>query len=194
MVTKSLNNPQVIEERLGYSDESRGESELQQVIEKAFRRLEMKVGRRQSEIISFNRYDKNDNLVLEKELKLRPVLEVDRVRVGDTVVNPGDYTVDEESGTITFADNFEDDYLSGVGLGLTVNEAEVSYIPKQYKDLEYWLAVKEMLAGNVIQLDEDVVSTSIDQAEKEVYRLQKMINRTRVSGSFTDGRNPRGYK
>jgi len=194
MVTQSLNTPDRIEQRLGYSDDSYGETELQRVLEKSFRRLEMKVGRQQSEVVVFNEYDKNDNLILEKELKLRPVLEVDKIRVGDTVVNSEDYTVDKESGTITFADNFEDDYLSSVGLGLSVREATVSYIPKQYKDLEYWLAVKEMLAGNIVQVDEDVLNTTIDQAEKEVYRLQKMINRTRVTGSFTDGRVNRGFK
>jgi len=194
MVTKSFNNPQTLQSKLGYTDDSYGESDLQEVIEKAHRRLETLVGRKQTDVIRFHERDKDGDYILEKDLQMRPILEFSHVTTGNTRVDPSVYEVDEETGTITFTQEFADDYVGAQGLGVRRTEAEAVYVPKHYKDLEYWLAVKEMLAGSIVQIDEDQTNTTVEQAQKEVHKLQKMINRSRVTGSFTDGVNVRGYR
>lgn len=196
MVTKSLNSPDELINRLGYADDSYGDTDIQEVIERAHRRMESSVGRSVQEDIRFDEFTDGQEYVKDYKLDFRPVLEVEKIVVGNKRVPDEDYNVDHSEGVITFTDSF---FSETIGLrGLTgfrgVEGFSVVYVPKIFKDLEYWLTVYDMFSGSIVSIDEENTNTSIEQAKEQAAGLSKQVNRSSVIGAFSDGFRPRGYR
>jgi len=196
MVTKSFNSPDELINRLGYTDDSYGDSDIQEVIERAHRRMEGGVGTSVHEDVRFDEFTEDGEYVKEYQLDFRPVLEVEKVVVGNKRVKEEDYTINYSEGTITFTQSFFDE---SIGLrGLTgfrgVEGFSIKYVPKIMKDLEYWLTVYDMFSGSIVSIDEDNTNTSIEQAKEQAAAFSKQINRSSVMGTFSDGFRPRGHR
>lgn len=188
MTTKTYARPQKINNKIGYSDRSMDETDLQEFLEEGHRMLEMRVGRQYREEKIVRQRTVQGELVKEFDLKLRPVLDFHEVKLRGAIVDSSNYEVDLQKGVVTFDDAWFDEQ---VRRGMSI---EFEYAPVAYRDLEVWYGYMALLASKKVQLDADQVETSAEQAERRATRLENYINSTVSSGTVTDGRNRHGYR
>lgn len=189
MVTTSYATPQDIKDKIGYTDDSTTDAELQTVIEEAHRTLEMRVGTKFFVSMMITEVERETNEVPETySLKLRPLLDTGKVIVNGEIIDDSNYSFDRQEGTITFDTDFRDEELD---LGDTI---EVETVPKQFKDLEVWYAISYLYSSNVIQVDDEQVKVQQEEAEMRARKLEAYINSKVPVGTVTDGRVNRGYE
>lgn len=188
MTTKSFATPQDVKDKIGFTDDTTDDVELQKYLEQGHRTLELRVGREFTQEKIVNRLDADRNVPREHDFDIRPVLQVNGVFIDSVEISEDDYEVDKQLGTITFSESFRDEKMR-VGSSIVLE-----YVPKVYKDLEVWYAVLHLLAGSVVQVDDDQVKSQKAEAEQMAAKLESYINRNISVGYVSDGRVRRGFR
>lgn len=187
--TEPFNRVEDLVQKIGYSDDSIDEADLQQVLIQGHQMMQSKVGRNFVETKRVVKQLEDGDLVNTFDLKFAPVLTVDEVRVDRyEVLEESDYTLDKDAGELTINQDVLDDKLS---LGEIFR---VEYKPEIFKQIELWRAVEIIKNQEIVQLEDTEQVALNKNALREAKRLENMVNRRSGPGSARDGRMKRGTK
>ena len=162
------NDERELRERLQFLS-NRDAWDLANILETAHRRVKSKYGRYIQEPLKQQVEDQK-----EFDLSFPDIFEFIKVYYNDEKVDAADYTVDKETGTITFTDSFADDKLK-----LRYNPwLVVYYTPKVYKDLEIFYAMQEIVSMNMVQTNDQDETNRLSQLNTTIRRIESDIIRS----------------
>lgn len=177
MVTQTFNRTEDLEQKIGYTDDTVDEADLQTVLEEAHQQMQARVGRHFIEDHTV-RKTSDDELVNELNLKFNPVFEVDEILYSDhEIISDSDYTVDKEKGEITLDSSFVDENLDRGRV------LRIKYIPEIFKQVELWRAIEIMKNQEIVELEDSEQAALNTNALQEARRLENMINRRTGPGT-----------
>lgn len=163
-----FNGKDDIEKRLSFLSRSFGSDELTDVLETAHRKLDSMVGRNVQEELRPDRVEQETYRLAFSEIE--KLVLVDQ---NDEAVDSSNFEVDETTGEITF----DSDYVEQE-MHRKYWSATAVYVPTVFKDLELYLALKEVLNLVAVQTQDDDVQLKFEQWKNQVEELKKSINRT----------------
>lgn len=163
-----FNDKDDIEKRLSFLSRSFGSDELTDVLETAHRKLDSMVGRNVQEELRPDRIEQETYKLAFSELD--KLVLVDQ---NDETVDSDNYTVDQTTGEIVFDSSYVDDEMHN-----SYWSATAVYVPTIFKDLELYLALKEVLNLVAVQTQDDDVQLKFEQWKSQVKELKRSINRT----------------
>jgi hypothetical protein len=177
-------------QKIGYTDDDTDEADLQLILEEAHQDMIAGVGRNFVEDKRIRVQAQDDGeLIEEYDLKFTPILEVDKILLNShEQVDPSNYTVDKQNGSVTFDSDFVDDHLSKGQI------IRFKYKPLKFKNIELWHAVHIAKNQELVQLEDSEQAALHENALRRARRLENQVNTKTGPGNATDGEIRRGTK
>jgi len=100
------------------------------------------------------------------------------------IVDSSEYSVDNDTATVNFDQSYVDDnFFDGLRL-------EFYYVPEIFKQLEIWIAMRNILETELIHTSDEVTNTQVDRLNTRVQSVIKNINGRNTSATqFGDNQN-----
>jgi len=186
----SWNDVTDLTNKIGYTDDSTNDGELQQVLEEAHRDAVAGVGRYFVEDKRVRiQAQGSGNLINEYDLKFASVFEVNKILLNEhEEIDESNYTVDKQNGKISFDQTFLEDHIYRGQI------IRFKYQPVKFKDIELWHAVHIIKNQELVQLEDSEQDALHRNALERAKRLENQVNRRAGVGNATDGDIRRGTK
>lgn len=180
----ALNTPTELENVLDDTGEEYTDAELVPRLRRANNRLSTLVGRRfvEPKEIQFE----EETVVSLDFPRLISFDKVVNVSGGNEVIDDSNYSVDLDNAEITFDQDYVDDnFFEGLVL-------KFYYIPDSFKDLELYLAQRNIQELQTIQTTDGVNNTQVDRLNQRITAIVNNINSRTSTGTQRGDNTNRG--
>jgi len=167
-MVETFNDPSDIQSRLNFLSRSFDDDDLAEALETAHRKLESMVGRHIQEELRPDRISQETYRLAFSDIE-KFVL----VDQNDESVDSSNYTTEAGTGEIVFDSDYVNQEMEN-----RYWSATAVYVPTIFKDLELYLALKEVLNLVAVQTQDDDVQLKYEQWSKQVENLKDSINKT----------------
>lgn len=180
----ALNTPTELENVLDDTGEEYTDAELVPRLRRANNRLSTLVGKRfiEPKEIEF----KEETEVSLDFPRLVSFDKVVNMSEGNEVIDDSNYSIDLDNAEITFDQSYVDDnFFEGLVL-------KFYYIPESFKDLELYLAQRNIQELQTIQTTDGVNNTQVDRLNQRITAIVNNINSRNSTGTQRGDNNNRG--
>lgn len=175
----SFNTPSDLKGKYRFLGEQYTDSDIQNELDAAHRRLKTDVGKKFIERDRAEIDDQEDFVFSFKELE-----SFDEVKFANEsdYIDASNYSVDLKTGTLTFDTEFAEDNIS-IG-----KELIYKYVPTIFKDLEKWLAIKSIVLTSSLQNRNNESQINLEQVNSQIKSLKQEINEKAGNTKILDHR------